>query len=394
MTAARAACPIVRVETIPLAIPLDTVDQLDSTAETVLVVLTDAEGRQGVGEADAPPSVVKAFMEMPSGHLWSQGLAAHLVGADPVERTALWSRLYEATIYAGRRGLGIHVLSAIDLALHDLAGRQLGLPVWKLMGGARRARLRPYCTIYPGLPRGAGDVPRLMAETFRQFEAARAAGFRAMKMEVLYYDHVSDAGLAGLIREGRQALGPDITMMLDFGYRWQHWRDAARLLERIDDCDIYFAEATLQHDDLAGHKALAARAPMRICGAELAATRFEARQWIEEGGVDVIQTDISRTGGLTEILRTAELCALHGVELIPHGWKTGILAHAGLHFQAACPAAPFFELVSPHVYDSPLRRDLVAPEPVVEAGTVALPEAPGLGFELDWSAVDRYRSNR
>jgi L-alanine-DL-glutamate epimerase-like enolase superfamily enzyme len=110
--------------------------------------------------------------------------------------------------------------------------------------------------------------------------------------------------------------------------------------------------------------------------------------------VDVIQTDISRTGGLTEILRTAELCALHGVELIPHGWKTGILAHAGLHFQAACPAAPFFELVSPHVYDSPLRRDLVVPEPVVQDGTVALPQAAGLGFDLDPDVVARYRTDR
>jgi L-alanine-DL-glutamate epimerase-like enolase superfamily enzyme len=389
----RAPVPIVKVETIPLAVPLDSVDALDSTAETVLVILTDAEGRQGVGEADAPPLVVKAYMEMPTGHLWSQGLQAMLVGADPIERTAIWERLYQATIYAGRRGLGIHALSAIDLALHDLAGKQLDLPVWRLMGGARRARLTPYCTIYPGLPREGWDVRRLMDETFRQFQAASAAGFRAMKMEVLYYD-LSDRELAALIREGRAALGPDITLMLDFGYRWHHWRDAARLLAAIDDCDIYFAEATLQHDDLAGHKALAARAPMRICGAELAATRFEARQWIEDGGVDVIQTDISRTGGLTEIARTAELCALHGVELIPHGWKTGILAHAGLHFQAACPAAPFFELVSPHVYDSPLRQHLVSPEPVVEDGTVALPQAPGLGFELNWDTVARYRTDR
>jgi L-alanine-DL-glutamate epimerase-like enolase superfamily enzyme len=389
----RAPCPIVKVETIPLSVPLDTVDALDSTAETVLVVLTDAEGRQGVGEADAPPSVVKAYMEMPTGHLWSQGLAGHLLGADPVERTAIWTRLYDATIYSGRRGLGIHALSAIDLALHDLAGKQLDLPVWKLMGGARRPRARPYCTIYPGLPREGWPIRRLMDETFRQFEAARAAGFRAMKMELLFGE-IPDRELEGLIREGRQALGPEITMMLDFGYRWQHWRDAARLLSRIDDCDIYFAEACLQHDDLAGHKALAARAPMRICGAELAATRFEARQWIEEGGVDVIQTDISRTGGLTEIARTADLCEMHGVELIPHGWKTGILAHAGLHFQAACPAAPFFELVSPHVYDSPLRRDLVGPEPVVEDGTIALPDAPGLGFTLNPDVVARYRTDR
>jgi L-alanine-DL-glutamate epimerase-like enolase superfamily enzyme len=390
----RAACPVVRVETIPLAAAGPGTDPLDSTAETVLVVLTDAEGREGVGEADAPPSVVRAYMQMPSGHLWSQGLAGHLLGADPLERTALWDRLYRATIYAGRRGLGIHVLSAVDIALHDLAARQLGIPVWKLMGGARRSQLRPYCTIYPGLVREGWPVRRLMDETLRQFEAARAAGFTAMKMEVLYEDHVSDRELAALIREGRQALGPEVTMMLDFGYRWHHWRDALRLLERLDDLDIHFAEACLQHDDLDGHRRLAERAPLRIGGAEMAATRWEARDWIERGGVDVIQADIGRAGGLTEIARIADLCEMHGVEVIPHGWKTGVLAWAGLHFQAACPAAPFFELVSPHVHDSVLRRDLVAPEPVVENGTVALPQAPGLGFALDRDVVERYRSDR
>lgn len=391
--AGRSPCPIVAVEAIPLRAPSETGDGLDSTAETILVVLTDAEGRQGVGEADAPASVVKAFLDMPSEHLWSQGFRDLLIGADPVERTALWSRLYGATIYAGRRGLGIHALSAVDIALCDLAGRQLGLPVWKLLGGARRDHVRPYCTIYPGLPGPGRDIAWLMAETARQFDAALAQAFRAVKMEVLFHDAVTDAELVGLIRKGRQMLGPAITLMLDFGYRWRHWRDAAWLLERIADCDIYFAEATLPHDDLDGHRRLAGRAPMRVCGAEMAATRFEVREWITAGGVDVVQPDISRAGGLTEMSRIADLCELSGVELIPHGWKTGVLAHAGLHFQAISAATPYVEFVSPHVHASALRRALVTPEPVVTDGTIALPQAAGLGFDLDWDVVRRYRAD-
>ena len=99
--------------------------------------------------ADAPPSVVKAFLEMPSAHLWSQNAAQLLLGADLVEVTALWERLYEATIYPGRRGLGIHALSAIDIALHDLAGKQLGIPAYKLMGGARRRSFAPTAASIP-----------------------------------------------------------------------------------------------------------------------------------------------------------------------------------------------------------------------------------------------------
>ena len=97
--------------------------------------------------------------------------------------------------------------------------------------------------------------------------------------------------------------------------------------------------------------------------------------------------------GLTEIRRIAELCALHGVQVIPHGWKTGILAQCGRHFQAACPAAPLFEFISPHVYESPLRRDLVAPEPEVRDGFMDLPEGAGLGIELNQEVVERYRSD-
>jgi L-rhamnonate dehydratase len=85
---------------------------------------------------------------------------------------------------------------------------------------------------------------------------------------------------------------------------------------------------------------------------------------------------------------------LHGAEVIPHGWKTGITAAAGRHFQAACPAAPLFEVVSPKVFDSVLRRELVTPEPELADGTLALPQAPGLGIELNEALVERLRTDR
>ena len=384
---------IAAVEVIPVAAPDQAHNDLDGTVDTVIVRLTDEAGRTGIGETDAPPAVVKSFLEMPTAHLWSRNAGEILLGADPVETAALWQKLYEGTFWPGRRGLGIHALSAIDIALYDLAGKALGLPAYKLLGGARRERLRPYCTIYPGLAQGR-PVAALMAEIGRQFEAALATGFRAVKMEVLFYDLVSDAELVGLIKEGRRMLGEGILMALDFGYRWTSWHDAKWVLDRIADCDIYFAEATLQHDDLAGHAKLAAQSPIRICGAEAAATRFEIREWLERGGVSVVQPNIGRGGGLTEIRRIAELCELHGAEVIPHGWKTGITSAVGRHFQAACPAAPLFEYVSPKVFDSPLRRELVSPEPVLTDGYMELPTAPGLGIELNEELVERWRIDR
>jgi L-alanine-DL-glutamate epimerase-like enolase superfamily enzyme len=211
---------------------------------------------------------------------------------------------------------------------------------------------------------------------------------------VLFYELVSDRELVDLIHEGRRMLGDDVLMALDFGYRWHSWHDAKWVLDRVADCDIYFAEAALQHDDLLSHARLAAQSPIRICGAEAAATRWEIREWIETGGVAVVQPNIGRGGGLTEIRRIADMCELYGAQVVPHGWKTGITSAAGRHFQAACPAAPLFEYISPHVYPSALRRELVSPEPTIEDGAMTLPTEPGLGIELNEELVQRWRVDK
>jgi L-alanine-DL-glutamate epimerase-like enolase superfamily enzyme len=384
---------IARIEAIPVISPAGSANDLDGTADTVIVKVHDEDGRVGFGEADAPPSVVKSFIDMPTAHLWSRNAGEILVGQDPVEIAGLWQKLYEGTFWPGRRGLGMHAISAIDIALHDLAGKQLGLPAYKLMGGARRAKLRPYCTIYPGLAQGR-SIDDLMGEIFRQFDMALTAGFRAVKMEVLFYDLVTDLELIRRIGEGRKALGDDILLAIDFGYRWHNWHDALFVLERIADHNIFFTEAALQHDDLAGHARLAERSAIRICGAEAAATRFEIREWLTVGKVGVVQPNIGRGGGLTEIRRIADLCEIMGAEVVPHGWKTGITSAVGRHFQAACPAAPVFEYVSPHVFDSPLRRELVSPEPAVVDGYMDLPTGPGLGIALNEELVARWRADR
>ncbi len=210
-------------------------------------------------------------------------------------------------------------------------------------------------------------------------------------MEVLFYDLVTDRQLVELIRQGRRMLGDDILMAVDFGYRWHNWHDARWVLDRIADCDVFFAEATLQHDDIDGHARLAETCAIRIGGAEAAATRFEIREWLDRGRVGIVQPNIGRGGGLTEIRRIADMCELAGAEVVPHGWKTGITSAVGRHFQAACPAAPVFEYISPAVFDSVLRRELVSPEPRIVDGTLALPEGPGLGIELNDEVVERYR---
>ena len=385
---------IAEVEALVLRAPTADPADLDSSSETVVVRLTDEQGRQGIGEADAVAAAVRELVLMDDLHGWSRGLGGMLVGRDPFPIRALRDELYASTIYHGRRGLGVHALSAVDIALHDLVGRQLGRPVLDLLGGPAHDACTPYATLWQG---GVGErtLAQLMDATAELAERALALGFRAVKMEVIWGARVSDRELVACVRETRRQLGDQVTLLVDFGYRWSDWREALWTLSRLDDADVYLAEATLRHDDLVGHRKLAGRVATRIGGAEMAATVHECREWLREGGVDVLQPDVGRCGGLTELRRIAELAELEGARVVPHGGKTGITAAASRHFQAATPNAPCFELLHPDLFDSPLRRELVSPEPEVRPdGTIALPDAPGLGVELVEDAVARYLVER
>ena len=362
---------------------------LDASAETLLVEVVDAEGRIGIGEADTASRAGQALVQMEGVHRWNAGLRDTLLGADPVQVQALWHRMVERTRYVGPSGVARHAIAAVDMALHDLAGKQLGRPAHHLLGGARQERVTPYATVYAGAVRDR-TLAELMQDTTQRLLCALEQGFRAVKMEVIFEEAASDAQLVDCIREGRRVVGDDVPLLVDFGYRWTSWRDALWVLRRVEACGLWLAEAVLPHDDLEGHARLAPRIEPRLGGAEMASTLEECRAWIELGGVDVLQPDIARAGGLTELRRIAELAALHGVEVVPHNWKTGIDAAAARHLQVASGNVPLIEMFTPELFESPLRRDLVRPEPVVIDGHVALPDAPGLGVELVPETVAAY----
>ena len=380
---------IAKIEVLPIAMPADKTWFDSGFDETVVVRITDEDGRIGIGDCYAAPGVVKAFLEMPTLHMWSRNIPELLVGKDPLETAHAWDQMYEGTIFSGRRGLGVHAISAVDIALHDLAARQIGVPVYKLLGGHRRDRLTPYATIFPGLP-GEGSMNEVMDAIGQQFETAIGMGFRTLKMEVLFYERVNDRELVGLIHDGRRMLGDDITMAIDFGYRWRNWHDAKWVIDRIADCNVFFAEAPLQHDDLAGHARLVAQSAIRIGGAEFAAGRWEVHEWLERGRVSIVQAGISRAGGFTELRRIADLAEYYGAEVVTLAWHTGITAAAARHFQAAAANAPVIEYFPPDLFDSPLRRHLVSPEPAVVDGHMSLPDQPGLGVELNEEIVRKY----
>lgn len=388
MTEPEAVCPIADVRATVLRAPADP-DDLDSSSETLLLEVEDEEGRVGIGEADTASRAGAALVEMHDVHRWNSSLRGALLGADPFTIGALWDEMALRTSYSGPSGIAAHTLAGLDIALHDLAGKQLGRPAFHLLGGARREFLSPYATVYAGAARSR-PLGELMDETCRLLDQAVTIGFRAVKMELIFEGSASDRQLADCIRVGRETIGDEAELLVDFGYRWTSWRDALAVLRRAENSRVWLVEAPLAAGDLAGHARLAAAVEPRVGGAELASTLEECAAWIDVGHVDVLQPDVARAGGLTGLRRIADLAAVRGVEVVPHCWKTGIDAAAARQLQAASANVPLVEVLHPELFDSPLRRELVRGEPALRDGRLPLPDRPGLGVELVPETVARY----
>lgn len=360
----------------------------DSAQDTVIVRIETDEGITGYGEVDATPSVVKTFLTAPSAHSFSLGVRDLLLGEDPLDSRRLWHRLYEGTIMAGRRGMGIHVIGAVDLALWDIRGKKCGEPVWRLLGGALRPHLVPYASI---LPSGAAGSPEVFADTVRRMERVRDLGFKAAKIEAVCELTRDDDDVIEMVRLSRETLGSEAILAVDVGYRWFDAKSALRTMRRLEDYDVFFIETPLKIDNTAAHAQLAAASPIMIASGELHATRYEFLELMDVGRFDIVQPDIPRAGGITESVRIAEAAWDRGKLVIPHAWKTGITAVAAMHVSAVSPNCPHFEFLPPAMFSAGLRKDLLASEPLPVDGIIQLPTGAGLGFEIDPEALEYYK---
>ena len=216
---------ITRIECLQLRSPQASPEDCDGAVETAVIRVTARNGMSGIGETDAPPNAIAALLETPTAHIWSRSIRDLLLDQDALEVEQLWDRIYEGTIYHGRRGLGIMLLSAIDIALHDLRGKLLGMPVFQLLGGAARREITPYATLFPSMPQNR-PWSDMRDACIRLLEKSMELGFHAVKMEMLFYDLVTDRELLNFIHECRRILGEHRDFMIDVGYRWRNFNDA------------------------------------------------------------------------------------------------------------------------------------------------------------------------
>lgn len=344
----------------------------------MLVRVTADDGTTGWGEAYGPPE--------PSAAIVDHVLAPLLLGADPRDTLPLWEAMYARTRDSGRGGMVLHAISAVDIALWDLTGKVLGVSVSRLLGGRFRERVQAYAT-------GLYFRPQAEFADALATEACgyAAEGFRAVKLKV-GLDPATDLRHA---RAVRAAIGPDIALMVDANHAYDP-ATAIRLGRALEQLDVAWFEEPVIPEDLGGYAEVARALDLPIAGGEAEFSRFGFRQLFAARAVDIVQPDVTATGGFTECRRIAALASAHGVRYLPHVWGSAVGLAAALQFVAALPPAthalrPLEPLLELDRTENRFRDDLVtAPLRPVD-GWLEIPDRPGLGITIDEGQIARYR---
>jgi L-rhamnonate dehydratase len=354
-----------------------------------LIKITTDEGITGWADVETQPQVGVSYIDHPSGGVVGfESLKAALVGEDPLERERLWQKMYRYQAYFGRQGAGLHMISGVDIALWDIAGKALGLPVCKLLGAQYRDRVKAYAST---LFRSSAD------EMKRAVEGYLEHGFQAIKFGWGTFGANLKTDLA-LVRDAREAAGPDVTLMVDAGwygttpasvFRTRSLPEWRLLIKELETCDIFWLEDCLHPENLRGYAELVRQtSTLRLAAGEQYSGFVEFERLADEGLVPVLQPDLSRCGGLTVGKQIADFATRRQIECVPHAWLTDLLQGASLHLNAYLMNAVFLEF---NVSASDLLKRMCPNPPQMTDGYVPIPTGPGLGIEVDEKVVNEFR---
>jgi D-galactarolactone cycloisomerase len=340
--------------------------------QAAFITITTDEGLTGIG----PCSFGSASLDLAAAaSMLDHAMAPMLIGEEAGRISYLWEKIYYGSItrVLGPRGIGVALLSGVDIALWDIKGKAADLPLYELLGGEFHNPVRAYASSIYWLP------PEEAAKVARQYVDE---GFNAVKMKVgLNYRNDIDS-LAAI----REAVGSGVDIMVDANQCYSRHL-ALKVGRELDRYDVLFFEEPLPTDDVEGHRFLADRIDTRIATGENMYTRWEFLPFIEQRAIHVVQGDASRTGGISEAKRIFELAATHHLYAAPHTFSDVLTVAASLHLNASSPNATLLELDRTY---NPLMTDLVKEPLNVHDGVVELPSAPGLGLEIDWDFVESH----
>ena len=306
-----------------------------------------------------------------------QELGKYLVGKDPTAVEHHWAAMFRHGFW--RSGVVLNsALAALDQALWDIRGKAAGQPVYRLLGGPTRERIRLYTHV------GIYDPGKMIEDAL----ADREAGYTAMKTGAWAGDtglpeHQAVAAFAERVGRLRDAVGPDVDLMID-----NHGRSrpstAVRLMKALEPFRLYWLEEPTQPDDLEGLSALrAAGATMDLAAGERLYSKWDFRPLLEKRLVDVIQPDICHAGGITEVKKIAALAEAYYVQVAPHSPQGPVSTAACAHLAMAIPNFQILEYVKSEPWRSKVLKE---PWPV-QNGHLVVPDRPGLGIDLDEAVI-------
>jgi L-alanine-DL-glutamate epimerase-like enolase superfamily enzyme len=377
--------------------------------EVALFTTTASTGVDGHGHRHPAPEheVTEALLTVTDSDGASGNVAVHpdhlresvldgyvrpaLIGQDPYARTRLWSTLARRQRGAGGR-LTDRALGWVDLALWDLAGQRLGLPVWQLLGGARD-RVPAYASTMCGDEiRGGLATPADYAD----FAVALVEqGYRAIKLHT-WMPPVAGAPSVGAdiaaCTAVRSAVGPDIDLMLDANH-WYSRTEALRLGRALEELGYYWLEEPMEEASVSSYRWLADQLDIPVIGPETSwGKNFTRAEWASSGACDILRTGVTDVGGITAALRTLHLAEAFNLDCEVHGNGSGNLNLLGAatncrwYERGLLHPLVDFDAVPPH-----LRSVL---DPVDGDGVVTLPRRPGLGDDFDLDHITAHTVTR
>ena len=346
----------------------------------MLVEILTEDGLSGFGEAFGNAYINSVIVE--------KVYKPRLIGRNVFESGSIWDDLYNILRDCGQKGSCVQALSAIDNALWDLKGKYVHLPVYTLLGGARREKIIPYATgLYHSIS------PRLEKELAEEAVSYVDAGFQAIKMKVGFGVEKD----IQLVKRIRSEIGSKIKLMIDANHAYNAL-SAIKLAKGVEEYDITWFEEPVPPEDYAGYCEVKREVSIPIAGGEAEFTAYGFRSFVQQRCADIVQPDCSSTGGLSEFMKIMVMAKLENIQCYPNVWGSAVAVSVGINAAFAMPdfpeslnpAAVYLELDrTPNIF----REELSMNSLHIDNGYLIRHEHEGLGLAIDRKLIERYQIN-
>jgi D-galactarolactone cycloisomerase len=377
----RKGCKIRRIEAIPLSCKLKEVFGFSQAwvkkRETVLVKIVTDDGLQGYGECFGPGAGNREIIE--------GFFAPILKDQDPQNIEGLWELMYKRARAAFQSFIPMTALSGIDIALWDIKGQILRMPIFKLLGGNYHEKIKAYATgHYFKKTRSAEELfSHIIAEALENVKA----GFDMLKLKIgLGILNLGVEKDIELVQRVRDAVGKEVALMVDANYAYDV-PTAIFVGKRLEESRISWFEEPIDPIDVEGHKALKAAINIPIAAGECLATRYGFKDFFAQRAIDIAQPDLCAAGGITECRKIADMAKAYHIQFIPHVWGSPVAITAALHLLASIPNVSLLEFDRS---SNPIREEMEKSLITREGSYVKVPEKPGLGIKIDESSIRQF----